>query len=212
MITDYLLPGVSLALSAVAIPGPLTAYVINIALQSGWRRSLIAVFSPLVTDPPIVTIILLALGAVTAALPGLTRIIQAAGGLLLLWIAYNGFRSYRKGATFGGGAGAPTVPVRPRQILATAMLMNLLSPGLYIFWTTVNGPLLLSGLQVSIWHGLAFLIGFYGVFFAGLALIGLVFARAGRIDVRLTRALMLGTILLLIFFGFRLIAAAITGA
>ncbi|MFN8529365.1 MAG: LysE family transporter [Anaerolineae bacterium] len=215
MITDYLIPGATIALSAIAIPGPLTAYIINTALRYGWRRSLIVVFSPLITDPPVITILLLTLGSLQSVLPGFTRLVQVIGGIVLLVIAYNGWKSFRAGATFGGGTSsgggsdAAASPKTNRQLLTTSVLMNLLSPGLYIVWTTINGPLLLQGLNVSLWHGLAFLIGFYGVFFSGLALIGFVFARTGQISPRLTRILTAGTIVLLLYFAIRLIVTAI---
>ncbi len=214
MITDFLLPGMSIGLNAVTIPGPMTAYVINVALRAGWRRALLVVFSPLITDPPIILLVVLLLNQLQAILPGAVRVIQLLGGLLLLWIAFNAWKQYRAGVTFG--AANPDKPVsdddlRPRRVLAMGILMNLLSPGLYIFWTTVNGPLLIRALSISWLHAAAFLIGFYGVFMSGLAIIGFVFARAGSINPRVSRWLTLGTIALIVFFGARFIVLAALG-
>jgi threonine/homoserine/homoserine lactone efflux protein len=83
--------------------------------------------------------------------------------------------------------------------------MNLLSPGPYLFWATVNGPLLRDGLEQSIGHGAAFLIAFYGVFLGMMAVVALIFDRLRRVDERLTRGLLLAAIVVLGGFGIYLI-------
>lgn len=199
-------------MSAVSIPGPSIAYLVNISLRYGWRRALLVTLAPLVTDPPIIVIILLMLQTINSISTGFVSAIQIAGGALLLWIAWNGWKGFRAGVTFGQSAsGEQANDETPWQIFRTSLLMNLLSPGLYIFWTTVNGPILLNGLSISVLHGAAFLVGFYGVFMVGMALIAFVFAKAGQINPTITRALTLITIGLLIFFGLRLIVEGFSG-
>jgi threonine/homoserine/homoserine lactone efflux protein len=211
VITDFIIPGISIGLSAVSIPGPSIAYLINVTLRYGWRRGLLVILAPLITDPPVVLVILLMLETLQNILPGIVRVIQIAGGLLLLWIAWNGWKGFRAGATFGQSTmvGERDKDGTTRQILMTAVLMNLLSPGLYIFWSTVNGPILLRGMQTSVWHGIAFLLAFYGTFLGGMAVISFVFAKVGQINPTVTRVLTLITIGLLVFFGIRLIAEAV---
>ncbi|MFN8375327.1 MAG: hypothetical protein U0694_20920 [Anaerolineae bacterium] len=56
-------------------------------------------------------------------------------------------------------------------------MMNFLSPGPYLFWSLINGPLLIQALNTSPLHAIAFLLSFYGVFIALLAVMVLIFAR-----------------------------------
>lgn len=54
MFSTIILPAISLGLSATSIPGPLQAYLLNITLNYGWRRGLLIILSPLLTDGPII--------------------------------------------------------------------------------------------------------------------------------------------------------------
>jgi threonine/homoserine/homoserine lactone efflux protein len=95
--------------------------------------------------------------------------------------------------------------VSVRALLIRAIGVNLLSPGPYIFWGTVNGPLLLQGLRDSIFSGAAFLIAFYGSFMVVLSAFVFVFDRVRTLDPRITRALLLIITILLLVFGLSLI-------
>ncbi len=207
MFTDFIVPGMSLALSAIAIPGPLQAYLLNITLNYGWRRGLLVVVSPLITDVPIILLTLFLLSGLQGISPNTIKLIQIAGGILLLTIAWGAWAQYRAGVTFGAEKSQPA-DGSPRRILATGIMMNFLSPGPYIFWSTVNGPLLLKGLAISPLHAVSFLLAFYGTFLGGLALLVMIVDRVGRLNMRVMRGLMLATIVLLVYFGTRLIADA----
>ncbi len=79
--------------------------------------------------------------------------------------------------------------------------MGWLSPGPYIFWATLNGPLLVRGLNESLFSGLGFLLGFYGTFITILGVYVLVFDRLRRIDERVTRGIILLTLVVMVVFG-----------
>lgn len=87
--------------------------------------------------------------------------------------------------------------------------MNFLSPGPYLFWAGVTGPLLLSALDVSLAHGLALVAAFYGVFLTGLCGWVLLFHHARRVNDALLRCIVLATVLLLLWFGIDFITAAL---
>lgn len=202
--------GLGLALTAVSIPGPSQAYLVSVALQAGWRRALWVAISPLISDIPIIIGVLLVLNQMAAIVPDLVRIIQVIGGLLLLYIAWTSWKLVRSGAMFGAAPeGEKPIILEPRQIITQAVLVNLFSPGPYLFWTTVNGPLLLGGLKESIFHGLAFLLGFYGTFFIGLGLIGYVFAQVGQVNPRVTRVIMYVAVALIVLFALQSIASGL---
>lgn len=206
------LKGFTLALNAVAIPGAPTAYLVSVALQAGWRRALWVAIAPLISDIPIIIGVLLVLNQMAAIVPSLIQIIQVIGGLLLLYIAWNSWKQVRSGVMFEPipeGEKRKDIALTPRQIVTQAALVDLASPGPYIFWTTVNGPILLGGLQESLFHGLAFLVGFYGTFFVGFALIGFVFDKMGQINPRVTRTIMYVAVGMIVLFALQFIAGGL---
>jgi len=82
----YFFQGAALAMSATIMPGPFQAFLLSKALQNGWKRTLPAAFAPLVTDGPIIALVLLIL---TRMPPRLIDLLHLAGGLFILYIAKN---------------------------------------------------------------------------------------------------------------------------
>ncbi|MEZ4669137.1 MAG: LysE family transporter [Anaerolineae bacterium] len=155
---------------------------------------------------PIVLVVLLVLRQVP---PGLIRVIQLLGGLYLLWIAYGGWRLFRSGETTFKPEAAEGVPTSRLRTLAQGVVMGWLSPGPYIFWATINGPLLIQGLNQSLWVGLAFLVSFYGPFISILTLYVVVFDRLRRLDERVTRTIFILTLVVMVGFGLGLVAQGV---
>jgi hypothetical protein len=85
-----------------------------------------------------------------------------------------------------------------------------MSPGLYMFWALICGPLLLSALSQSTFSGISFLIGFYTMLTGGLLLLVLIFVFARRLGHRVVRILTLCSICILITFGGILIYQGLT--
>jgi threonine/homoserine/homoserine lactone efflux protein len=81
----YLLSGITFGFAAAAQPGPLSIYLISRTLQSGWKRTLPAIFAPLISDGPIAVVCLLILGNLP---PDLLQYIRIAGGLFILYLAF----------------------------------------------------------------------------------------------------------------------------
>lgn len=188
--------GISLGFSAGAMPGPFNSYLIGTTLLLGWRRALIVVLTPLITDGPIILLAVVLLRQIPA---DWIRVIQVVGGLYLIWVAVGAWRRFRQGATLTADTTAAG------RTLAQGLLMNWLSPGPYIFWATINGPLLIEALNQSIWAALAFLVAFYGTFLGILTGYVIVFDRLRRLDERFTRAIFLVTVLVMLLFGVSLI-------
>lgn len=209
---EFWLRGAGLGVTAAGAPGPLQAFLISESLAGGWRRGLPVTLAPLISDAPIVIVMTFVLGQLPAlVIHGL----NLAGGLFVLYLAWGVWREWRQPVAPYHGAplyGAPQPAVAPtRSGLRRAVLMNLLSPGPYLFWGLINGPLLLSAWQRSIAHAALFLLGFYGVFLAGMMLMVGVFHQARRLGPRLVRSLMLASILLLLTFGFILLQQGLSG-
>lgn len=178
--------------AAAAQPGPFQAYLLSLVLRNGWARALPAAFAPLISDGPIIVLVLFIL----TRLPewGL-HALRIAGGMFLLYLAWGAFRAFRDGAT----ASQAQEP-EPRGVLKAA-LMNALSPGPYIYWSTITGPILIDAWKTAPGHAIAFLLGFYGALVGGCMLLITLFAGAGKLDPRLNRGLALFSAVALLAFG-----------
>jgi threonine/homoserine/homoserine lactone efflux protein len=188
-----LLLGAGLGFAAAVQPGPFTAYLVARTLAAGWRRTLPAIFAPLVSDGPIALLALLALSQVP---PALVQALRVLGGVFVLWLAHGAWRAWRSGdpvaASTAGGAG--------RGVLQAAGV-NFLNPGPWLGWTLVMGPLVLRQWREGPTHGLAVVAGFYAAMFAALAGIIVLFHQARRAGARIGRALVGISALALAGFG-----------
>jgi len=184
--------GAALGFSAAASPGPFQAFLLAQAVRLGGWRALPAALAPLASDGPIIAAVLLALSRAPA---WLLRGLHVAGGLFLLWLARGALRAAspaRAGEAAPAGAGAG---------FARAVAMNALSPGPWIFWSLVSGPLLVEAWRTSPGRGLSFLAGFYLLLCGGNAALVLAFAGARRLGPGPARALGLFAGLALLLFG-----------
>lgn len=193
--------GLALGVSASAAPGPFQTYLVNQTLLSGWRKSITISFAPLIADIPIILITVFLLDQVPASI---MHWISAAGGCFILYIAWKLWGQWRQFTYNPLDEHEPTTDNR----LMNGILMNLLSPGPYAFWALVNGPILISALNISWFHGLAFIIGFYGALVASFMAIALIFSYARKLGPRYVQGLLLFSIILLVVFGLMLFGRA----
>jgi threonine/homoserine/homoserine lactone efflux protein len=211
MFQNFVLPAVSFGLSAMSIPGPLQTYLLSVSLRYGWRQGLAVVVSPLVSDGPIILLMVFLLGALPA---WVVQMIQFVGGLVLFWIAWGVWQQIRAGANFAPDDDALDKPADDtppplHTTLGKAVAINAFSPGPWLFWGTVTGPLLVQALDESLLHGAAMLAGFYGTFLGGMVLLAVVFHAVGRINPRVTQAILWVALVLLIYFGASFIVQAL---
>jgi threonine/homoserine/homoserine lactone efflux protein len=201
-----LLQGAVLGLTAAGSPGAFQAYLIHQSLQGGWRRGALVALGPLISDPPIVITILFLLDNLPA---GYLRWIGLLGGFFALYMAWSLWRSARRTPV------SPTEPVTYPTfsmesqdawgVIARAALMNFLSPGPYLFWSLVVGPLLLDAWRTAPIHGLAFLVGFYTAFIGFMLALAAIFAQARRLGPRMVGLLARLSLIILAAFGLYLI-------
>ena len=178
--------GAWLGFSAAASPGPFQAFLFSRTARGGIRRALPLVLAPLVSDGPIVAVVLLAL---THVPPALLRSLEVAGGALLLWLAWGALRT--RGEPTAPAAGSP--PERRGAPFLQAVLVNAAGPGPWIFWSTVCGPILAEAWRGGAGRALAFLSGFYLLLIGGKGALVVAFGLAGRIGPRTARALSLAS-------------------
>ena len=189
----YVIQGIAYGFAAGIQPGPFQTYVVSQTLRRGWRRTLPAALAPLVSDGPIIGLAVLVLSAVPS---WLIRFLHVAGGLFVLFLAVGALRAWRSfdqkdppGASSGS------------QSLLKAAAMNALSPGPYLFWALVTGPILVNGWRESPIDGIGLLAGFYVAMSGTLATLILLFGTAARLGPRLNRALVGLSAVALLGFG-----------
>lgn len=199
---SFFAQGASLGFTAGTSPGPLQTFLIQSTLAHGWRRALICIVSPIISDIPF---ILLTVFILNQFPPEVIRIVQIVGGLFILYLAYLSIKGIRSGALIGGTVNEEVVSARPITLLGRTILINWTSPGPYIFWGTVNGPLLSQALSLSIGHAVLFMLGFYGAFLVLLAGWIVIFDRLRHIDPRFTRGLLWITVGVLLILGISLL-------
>lgn len=146
-----LVAGSVFGLSAGFSPGPLMALVIAQTLRHNVTEGVKIAFAPLITDLPIV---LLALFVLTRLANShiVLGLISLAGGLFVLYLAYESFQTR-----------PPDVqaPEAAPQSLGKGVALNLLSPHPYLFWLSIGAPTVISAWAVSPWKAAAFIVGFY---------------------------------------------------
>ena len=189
----YLVQGIAYGFAAAVQPGPFLTYLISLTLRSGWRRALPAVFAPLISDVPIIILVLFVLSHVPA---WWVQVLRIAGGGFLLYLALNALKAWR-----GHDPQAMQSPA-VRTNLLRAALVNLLNPNPYIYWSLVLGPLLITGWREAPANGVVFLLVFYLTMISGMAGIMLLFAFTRRLGSQVSQALLGLSALALAGFGF----------
>jgi threonine/homoserine/homoserine lactone efflux protein len=188
-----LIQGIGYGFAAAAQPGPFQTFLVSQCLNRGWRRTLPMALAPLISDGPIIALSLLVLSRVP---DWWQRLLHIASGLFLLYLAYSAYLSWRR----FDDTRLTSVQPASHGVL-TASMMNALSPGPYLFWSLVTGPILLAGWRQSPALGIGFLIAFYATMVTGLVAIILVFGMARKLGPRLTRVLLGVSAIALLGFG-----------
>jgi threonine/homoserine/homoserine lactone efflux protein len=178
MIT-LILQGAGFGFAAGTTPGPLTSYLITTTLSYGWRRGLMVILSPLLSDIPIIVLMVFVLGALSDSA---LRVLQVAGGCYVLWLAW---RTWKSSEAIRNDD-ALDIPISGRKMLMQAAGINFLSPGPYIFWGIITGPTLRTALNQSVWQGVAFVGAFYAAFLGLMLVWVILFDRLRRVDERIT--------------------------
>jgi threonine/homoserine/homoserine lactone efflux protein len=189
----YLIQGITFGFAAAVQPGPLQTYLISQALHHGWRRTIPAAFAPIISDGPIALLALVVLNTLPV---WWERLLQTAGGLFLLYLAYSTYRNWREFKD-----NKPEVDQPLNTNLWKAAFVNLLNPNPYLGWMLVMGPLLMKGWRETPAHGAALLIGFYGTIVLGCVAIVLLFSAARVLGPKLNKGLIGLSALGLAFLG-----------
>jgi threonine/homoserine/homoserine lactone efflux protein len=177
----YIIQGIGYGFSAAVVPGPFQTFIISQSLTRGWKKTLIAALAPLVSDGPIIALCLLILNQIPV---WFERVLYIAGGLFILYLAFGAYKAWRD-----FDVNISNLESSPQQSLPKAVLMNFLSPGPYIYWSLVTGPILLKGWRETPINGIGFMAGFYVTMVSSLMGIILLFGLARELGPKVNRVL-----------------------
>lgn len=191
--TKYLVFGITYAFACAVQPGPLQTFIISQTLKKGWRLTLPAAFAPLISDIPILILVL----SLLSTMPdGFVSLLRIGGGLFLLYLAYKAFRSWQE-----FDAGRTNLNDSSQQTLFSAVIVNLLNPSPYLGWSLIMGPLFLEGWKAAPVNGIAMIVGFYVTMIVTLAGIIFLFGYARKLGPRVSKILLGLSAILLAAFG-----------
>ncbi|MBN1814232.1 MAG: LysE family transporter [Anaerolineae bacterium] len=199
----YIIQGLGYGFAAAVQPGPFQTYVLSQALNRGWRHALPMALAPLLSDAPIIALVLLVLSQVP---DWLLRFLYIASGLFILTLAWGAFKAWR-----AFDAETPLEANPSQQGMLKAALMNVVSPGPYLFWSLVTGPILLEGWREAHALGIGFLTGFYTAMIASLAVLILLFGLAKHLGPKVNRILLGLSAIALTGFGLYQLWRGISG-
>ena len=190
----YIIFGLTYGFAAAVQPGPLQTYFISQALRIGWKRTLPATFAPVITDLPIAVLVILLLSRMP---DWLEQVLHLSGGVFVLYLAFGTFMTWKNFDV------NKTVVVQSSQTtVLKAVFVNFLSPGPYLGWSLVLGPLMLKGWREAPANGIALVTAFYGTMIITSMVIIILFSAAKNLGPRVDRIMILLSAFALACFGF----------
>ena len=189
---NYLLFALGYSFACVVQPGPFQAFLLSQSLMSGWRKAFPLIFIPLISDIPVIIIMVMILSRLPK---DVLVIMQFLGGAFLLYLAFKAYQAW-KTFTTGESPGA-----NKYSTFFKGVGINVLNPNAYIGWGLVMGPMLIKAWTETPLNGVVLLAGFYGsmlVYSFGMVFL---FATARNFGPRVTKVSILVSAVALALFG-----------
>jgi len=190
---SYLIFGITYAFAAAVQPGPLQTYIISQTIKKGWRSTLPAAFAPVISDIPILILVLFLLNTMP---DNFIVILRITGGLFLLYLGFRAFKSWQEFESEDKVSDESS-----QQTLFSAVFVNLLNPAPYLGWSLIMGPLFLKGWRIAPTNGIALIAGFYLMMILTLAGIIILFGFARKMGPKVSKILLGVSSLVLFAFG-----------
>ena len=199
--TESLIIGAGFAFAAAVQPGPLLAFLLSKVAENGWKRTLPAALSPLLSDGPIAVVVLVVLERLPR---GMDSVLQAAGGAFLLVLAGTSYRRWKQNK-----AASPADKGSAPHTLVQAAVVNLLNPGPYLGWSLVLGPAVMSAWSRSPASAVVLIAVFYTTMITTLGLIIFAFGATSLLGPGGRRKLVLASTITLAALGLYLLVGAL---
>jgi threonine/homoserine/homoserine lactone efflux protein len=189
----YLIFGLSYSLACVAQPGPFQAFLFSQNVTNGWRKTIPLVFAPIISDIPVIALVLIILTNIPLEA---ISILQCVGGLFLLYLAFNAYKTWR---TFYQNK---KPDASTQQSFFKAIIVNILNPGPYLGWSLVMGPMLIKAWNENPINGIILLIVFYCSMIIYSLFMVILFAATANLGPKVNRILIAISVIAFLIFGF----------
>lgn len=150
---EFLLSGMFFGLVSGISPGPLLALVFSETLKYGKKEGIKVSVAPLVTDLPIILLVLIILSNLIKY-NFVIGIIAILGACYLIYLGLENLRA-KIDALKTESAG--------KDGLRKGVIANFLSPSPYLFWLSIGGPTIFESLSISVAATAFFILGFYAL-------------------------------------------------
>jgi threonine/homoserine/homoserine lactone efflux protein len=176
-----LIPGITYGFAAAVTPGPLSMYLISQSISAGWRRALPVAFSPLISDGPVALLVLAVLSQVPS---NVVQYLRIPGGLFIFYLAFGAWKTWR-----GFDSGIADPAPSGSSNLWKSTIVNWLNPNMYLGWSIILGPIVLSAWHKSPAIGIGLLLGFYVTMIVTMIGMIILFAAAGTFGPKVRKSL-----------------------
>lgn len=176
---NYLIFGITYGFFAAVQPGPLQTFILSQAIKKGWRSTLPASFSPIISDIPIFILIMFLLTNVPQDFVYILRIL---GGLFLIYLGYHAYISWKTYNTE-----KEIEEPDSSKTLISAVTVNLLNPNPYLGWSLILGPIFLEGWNIHPIYGLSVVISFYFTMVVFLSITIILFSAARQLGPKISK-------------------------
>jgi threonine/homoserine/homoserine lactone efflux protein len=133
----------------------------------------------------------------------MSRTLQAAGGVFLIYLAWGSYRQWKRQTTIG-----PETNDSVPHTLVQAATVNILNPNPYLGWSLVLGPAFLAAWQQGPANAIVLIAAFYATMVAVLACTILFFGTTRLLGSGDGRAVMLVSAIMLAALGvYRLVTS-----
>ena len=150
------------------------------------------VFAPLVSDLPVIILVLFIL---TAVPPVVLVVLQCLGGIFLLYLGFKAFMTLR----LKNPNNKANTPVYGNFF--KAVFVNILNPNPYLGWSLVMGPMLLKGWSESPKNGIVLLTMFYFALIVYSAVMVILFSATWKLGPRVNRISQIFSVIAFLVFG-----------
>jgi threonine/homoserine/homoserine lactone efflux protein len=189
---SYFIFGLSYSFACVVQPGPFQAYLFSQSITNGWRKTIPLVFAPLISDLPVIILVLFIL---TSVRPLVLVILQFSGGIFLFYLAFKAYMTLRLQNTNN----KTETPVFGNFF--KAVLVNIFNPNPYLGWSLVMGPMLLKGWSESPKNGIILLTVFYFALIVYSAVMVILFSATVKLGPRVNRISQIFSVIAFLVFG-----------
>jgi threonine/homoserine/homoserine lactone efflux protein len=200
----------SLAIGAVASPGPISTAIVSQTPRRGWTAGpLVATGHSLME---LVIVVLISLGLAGLSHPVIQLIIAWVGGALLLWMGGMMLWETWRGKVRLPRADDGSKPMNGRQLMGLGILATLSNPFWYAWWVTVAAGYLAAAKTVGAGAIAAFFVGHISADYAWDTLLSTVIGGGRRwMNDTVYRLLIAACGLFFVYLGVMFLMRGITG-